>query len=160
MTNHDPLRGDLDEVWRNDQLLAGAIEPNQSHGGRRPQPASRPPLQIGPVSTRDETRRVVKHLLTLQRWELQPATRINITDRTKTPDLPAGACCPWCGGELVAYLYGDQPEPPEVVCTSPNNHDQAEPWRWEPHEWPRLGVSTGVREDARYGARPPGAVAP
>jgi hypothetical protein len=159
VTQADSFQDDLDELWRNDQLLAGKVEPAQGHGGRRPQPASRPPLQVGPVSVRDETRREVRHLIAMQRWELQPATRVNITTSTKTPELPNGARCPWCQGELVAWFYGDQPEPPEVVCSTPNQHTEGEPWRWEKDQWGRLGVSTGVRVDARYGARPPGVVA-
>ena len=157
MTNPDPFLDDLDEMGRFYQLLAASVDPTQGEGGRRPQPGSRPPLQVDPVSLMDEGRRFVRWWIHAARWNLKPARKINITDRT-------GARCPYCHelgykGELVAWIYGDDPEPPEVLCLD-DQHPAAQPKRWEKHEWPRLGVLTGVREDARYGARPPGAVAP
>jgi hypothetical protein len=145
----DHLRDDLDEVWRLHELLAAKVPPAQGEGGRRPQPSSRPPLQVDPVSLMDELRRYVGWWIHAARWNLKPARRINITDRT-------GARCPWCQGELIAWLYGDDPDPPEVLCIAPE-HPATEQKRWEKHEWPRLGVLTGVREDARYGPRLPGA---
>ena len=146
----DPLRDDLDEVWRLHQLLAGKVEPVQGEGGRRPRPASRPPLQVDPVSIMDELGRYIRWWIGHARWNLQPTKRIDITTRT-------GAVCPYCAGPLVAWLYGDNPEPPEVVCLNreADIHARAAPeggmpWRWEKAEWARLGVLTGVRADARF----------
>jgi len=98
----------------------------------------------------DEARRWASWWNHQARFTLQPTTRIEITDRTKSPQRPDGARCPWCGGELIAWLYGDNPEPPEVLCKTPDQHTQGEPARWERQEWARLGVLTGVRDDARF----------
>ena len=147
----DSLRVDLDEVWRLHELLAAKVEPSQGEGGhRRPQPSSRPPLQVLPVSHMNEGERFLRWWIAEGRFALQPTIRISITTRT-------GATCPYCAGELIAWLYGDNPEPPEVVCLNrqADTHARAapeggNPWRWEKHEWPRLGVLTGVRDDARF----------
>lgn len=151
----DPFLADLDELGRLYQLLAGKVEPGQGEGGRRPQPGSRPPLQIPPVSLMHEIRSTVSYYIAQARWTLQPVRRVNITDRTKTPDLPDGARCPWCGGELVAWFRDDSTEPAEVVCLDPQAHTPDEfghspPARWGKADWPRLGVLTGVREDRRF----------
>ena len=143
----NPLLTDLDELGRLYQLLAAKVEPGQGEGGRRPQPASRPPLQIPPVSLMDEIQRTISYLIGQARFTLLPVIRINITDRT-------GANCPYCAGELVAWLYGDNPEPPEVLCLG-TDHPAEEPKRWEKSQWARLGVLTGVREDRRFGPRLP-----
>lgn len=146
----DSFRADLDEVWRLHELLSAKVEPAQGEGGRRPQPSSRPPLQVDPVSHIDELRRYLHWWIGQARWSIQPTRRIDITTRT-------GATCPYCAGPLVAWLYGDNPEPPEVVCLNrqADTHARAapeggNPWRWERHEWARLGVLTGVRDDARF----------
>jgi hypothetical protein len=153
----DPLRADLDEVWRLHELLAAKVEPAQGEGGRRPQPASRPPLQIDPVSLMEELRRYLGWWLGQARWSLQPVKRIDITVRT-------GVTCPYCGvGKLVGWLRDDDPEEPgrfqpdEVVCLNreADQHARAAPeggapWRWTKDEWARLGVLTGVREDRRF----------
>ena len=156
----DPFLADLEELGRLYQLLAGKVEPSQGEGGRRPQPGSRPPLQIPPVSLMHEIRSTIGYYIAQARWTLQPLRRINITNSTKDPDtLPDGARCPWCGGELVAWFRDDSTEPAEVVCLTPQHHQPEEPSRWGKADWPRLGVLTGVREDARYGPRLPGAAA-
>jgi hypothetical protein len=146
----DPLRADLDEAWRQYQLLAAKVEPGQGEGGRRVQPSSRPPLQVDPVSHMDELRRYLAWWIGQARWSLQPTIRIDITNRT-------GARCPYCYGTLIAWLYGDNPEPPEVVCLNrlANTHARAapeggNPWRWEKQDWARLGVLTGMRDDERF----------
>jgi hypothetical protein len=107
----------------------------------------------------DEAERFLRYWNAQARFSLQPAIRVDITDRTKSPDHPDGARCPWCGGELQAWFYGDQPEPPEVLCKTPDQHGPDEPWRWEKDQWGRLGVSTGFREDHRYGPRLPNVAA-
>ena len=148
----DPFLDDLDELGRLYQLLSAKIEPGQSEGsGRRPQPGSRPPLQIPPVSLMDEAQRMVRYLIGQARFTLLPAIRIDITGRT-------GARCPYCQGDLIAWLYGDNPEPPEVLCRNPQADIHAKaapeggaPWRWEGEdEIRRFGVVAGLREDHRF----------
>jgi hypothetical protein len=154
----DPLQQDLDEVWRLHQLLAAKVEPSQGEGGRRTPPASRPPLQVDPVSLMEELRRYLGWWIAQARWNLQPVKRIDITART-------GVTCPYCAvGKLVGWLRGDDPEhpgrvqPDEVIClnrTADQHATEGAPWRWTKDEWARLGVLTGVREDRRFGARLP-----
>ena len=152
MTNPRTERylADLDELGRLYQLLAAKVPPAQGDSGRRPQPGSRPPLQVEPVSLMDEMERAASYQIAQARWNLQPVKRIDITTRT-------GARCPYCAGDLVAWLYGEDPEPPEVVCLQRDADIHARaapeggmPWRWEKRDWPRLGVLTGVRDDARF----------
>lgn len=149
MTDLDPFHRDLDELGRQYTLLAAKVPPGQGEGGRRPPPASRPPLQIDPVSLMAEVEQAVSYYLNQIRWLLQPIRRIDITKRT-------GAICPWCQGGLVAWLHEERAEPGEVVCLTPIRHQPTEPYRWTGEaEWRRLGVVAGVYVDARYGARPP-----
>src|SRR5215216_3227082 len=148
--SNDPFQRDLEELGRLYMLLAGKIEPSQGQGGgRRPQPASRPPLHIDPVSVMHEVEQSVAYHLTQIRWLLQPVHRIDITRRT-------GAICPWCQGGLVAWLHEERAEPAEVACTTPTHHEQGDPYRWTGElELRRLGVVMGVDTTPNGTARPP-----
>lgn len=147
----DPIRADLDQAYSNYTQLAARVEPAQGVGGRRPQPGSRPPLQIQMVSAMNELERFLGWFNDQARWLLNPVQRIELTKRE-------GIRCPaWlnslsreCGGELLAWLWPEQPSRSEIVCTNVN-HDEAEaPRRWPPSEWKRLGVRVGSHEDGRF----------
>jgi hypothetical protein len=150
----------LEEFLRKYRLVAGKIEPGQGEGGRRPQPASRPPLQIDPVSEMASAEQSLRYHITRFNQILHRVKRIDITDRT-------GYTCPHCEvGKLVGWVRDDDPQdldrtikPDEVVCLNWQADAHAQdgwPYRWGRDEWARLGVQTGAREDARYGARLPG----
>lgn len=144
----DPLEQDLKELWNLYQQLAGQIQPGQSQGGRRPQPASRPPLQIDPVSHMHELQRYLAWWINGARWRLHPVKRINLTDRENIT-------CPYCQGALVAWIPEASPDNAEVVCINPEHPHAEGPSHWTPREWPRLGVMLGTYEDGRYGPRLP-----
>lgn len=145
----DPFERDLEELGRLYQLLAAKVMPSQGEGGRRPQPASRPPLNTDAVSLKHEVEQWASYYVNQVRRFVTPTRRIDITKRT-------GAICPWCQGGLVAWLHEERAEPGEVVCLTPIRHQPQEPYRWTGEaEWRRLGVVAGVYEDARYGPRLP-----
>lgn len=149
----------LDRILRKYQLVAGKVEPGQGEGGRRPQPASRPPLQLDPVSEMHSFERSLDYHEAQFNRILHPIKRIDITDRT-------GITCPHCTtGKLVGWIRDDDPQdldrnlkPDEVVCLNweaDQHTTDGWPFRWTKDEWARLGVQTGARDDRRFGARLP-----
>lgn len=162
MTNApDPIEEKLDRLLRKYRLVAAKIEPAQGEGGRRLQPASRPPLQLDPVSEMHSFERSLDyHEIQFDRI-LHRTKRIAITDRT-------GYTCPYClHGKLVGWVRQDDPEdidrrfqPDEVICLNrdADEHEvEGHPWRWIKDEWRRLGVLAQAIEDQRYGPRLPNA---
>jgi hypothetical protein len=166
VTQPDPMEELLNRLLRKYRLVAGKVEPGQGEGaGRRPQPASRPPLQLDPVSEMHSFERSLDyHEVQFDRI-LHRTKRIDITDRT-------GYTCPHCEtGKLVGWVRDDDPEdldrtikPDEVVCLNwqaeahlQPPHGEGWPYRWGRDEWARLGVRVGARDDQRYGPRLPNA---
>jgi hypothetical protein len=161
----DPMEELLDEFLRLHRLVAGKIEPGQGEaGGRRPQPASRPPLQLDPVSEMASSEQSIRYHMNQYRRILHRVKRIDITTRT-------GYTCPHCTtGKLVGWVRDIDPEdhdrriqPDEVVCLNwqadehkPVPHGEGYPYRWTADEWRRLGFQARALDDQRYGARPPG----
>lgn len=136
---------DADEAVRLYQLLATQISPGQGEGGRRPQPTSRPPLQIDPVSLMGEFEQYFPSFIGRARWLLDPWKRIDITGRT-------GARCPYCQSSLVGWLRPKADQPGYITC-DPGHLETLGPNHWVEADWPRLGVMAGVHIDARYGPR-------
>lgn len=141
----DPLHRDLDQAERLYQLLAAKVPPGQGDGGRRPPPASRPPLSIDPVSLMAELEAFVGAWIGQARYALDPWQRIDLTART-------GAVCPYCGARLICWLRPQNEGASTIIC-DPGHIDTLGPGQWAAADWPRLGVMTGVHIDARYGAR-------
>jgi hypothetical protein len=141
----DPLARDQDEAYRLYQLLAAKVPPGQGESGRRPAPASRPPLSIDPVSLMAELEDYIEGWIYKARYVLDPWQRIDLTART-------GATCPYCGSRLICWLRPQNEGASQIVC-DPGHLDTLGPSHWAKADWPRLGVMTGVHIDARYGAQ-------
>lgn len=140
MTLHD----DLNLAASLYEQLAAKIPPERKAQGRRTPPASRPPLQVNPVSHMADLESFLGWWITTARWILNPVTKVELTRRE-------GVRCPHCGADLIAWLHTDS-DRSEIVCTNPDpQHDGTR--RWPPSEWPRLGVLAGVHIDGRYGPR-------
>jgi hypothetical protein len=136
------LEHDLGEAWRLYQLLAARVPPGRAQAGRRVPPASRPPLQVDPLSLMAELEADLAAWIGRARWLLDPWQRIDLTART-------GVRCPICGADLIAWIYPDNPAASEIRCTNPDpEHDGTR--RWPESEWKRLGVLAGVHEDGRF----------
>ena len=138
----DPLAADLDAAHRLYALLAAKVPPGQGEGGRRPPPASRPPLSIDPLSLMAELEQFVGAWIGQARYALDPWQRIDLTART-------GATCPYCGSRLVCWLRPQNEGASQIVC-DPGHLDSLGPSHWAKADWPRLGVMTGVHVDARF----------
>jgi hypothetical protein len=148
----DPLQRDLDEAWAKYQLLAAKVPPGQGEGGRRPPPASRPPLSIDPVSLMAELEQFIGAWIGQARYALDPWQRIDLTARTK-------AVCPYCTGTLICWLRPQNEGASYITCVT-GHVDSLGPTHWVRADWPRLGVMTGIHIDAptpagsgRWGAR-------
>jgi hypothetical protein len=142
----DPLARDLERAASLYAQLAARIAPSQQTGvGRRTPAASRPPINVDMASAMAELRTYLDRWTHYAAYLLNPVTRVEVTDRT-------GACCPYCGAKLVAWLRPEHPERAEIVCCNLTPHYDP-PGRWLTDEWPRLGVLAGVHVDARFGPR-------
>lgn len=147
----------LDRILRKYRLVAGKIQPSQAEGGgRRPQPASRPPLQLDPVSEMRSFEQSLNYHEVQFDHILYPIKRIDITDRM-------GATCPYCTtGKLVGWIRNldldDHDDPrklqvDEVICLNPMADEHAKdgyPFRWTSDEWRRLGVHVQAIDDRRF----------
>ena len=143
----DPLQRNLDAFHSLYLLLAARVPPAQAAGGRRPAPASRPPLQVDMVSHMAAGEAYLDWWIKYARWLLDPMAKIDLTTRT-------GARCPYDGGDLVAYLRPSaDPDDGEIVCCNLDHDEMVGPRRWRKADWPRLGVLAGVHVDARFGPR-------
>ena len=142
----DPLKTDLDEAHRLYELIAAKVAPQQTGAGLRTPAASRPPLNVDMVSHMHELQRHLAWWIAGARWLLDPVGKVDLTARE-------GVRCPYCQGNLVAYLRTADPDAAEIVCTNLEHPDMDGPRRWAYADWPRLGVLTGARDDARYGPR-------
>lgn len=140
---HDPLRQELEAAWANYQLLAARVPPGQGQGGRRPQPASRPPLQVQIVSHMHEFERLLTWFNNQARYLLSPVEKVELTTRLAVR-------CPYCGGNLVAWVWKENPDRSEIVCGGLDHQWEDGPNRWPPSEWKRLGVLLGTHEDGRF----------
>jgi len=136
-------QADTNEAIRLYQLLAAQIHPSQGEGSRRPSPASRPPLQIDPVSLMAEYEQYQAGFIGRARWLLDPWRRIDVTDRT-------GARCPYCTGKLTCWMRPHNDQPAYITC-DPGHIDTLGPNHWIEADWPRLGVMAGVHIDVTGG---------
>lgn len=142
----DPLARDLEVAHSLYVQLAARVAPSQQTGvGLRTPAASRPPLNVDMVSHMAALEQALGWWISTARWLLDPVGKVDLTARE-------GVRCPYCAGDLVAYLRVADPDAAEVVCTS-LEHPAHEPRRWAKADWPRLGVLAGVHADARYGPR-------
>jgi len=144
----DPLQRDLDEAWRQYQLLAAKVPPGQGEGGRRPPPASRPPLSIDPLSLMAELEQFVGAWIGQARYALDPWQRIDLTART-------GATCPYCEGRLICWLRPQNEGASYILC-DPGHIDTLGPGQWPKADWAWLGRMIGAPiEPPTGGAKPP-----
>lgn len=142
----DPLTELLNQAWSLHQQLAARLPPEQAAGGRRPQPGSRPPLQVQMVSHMADLEQYINWWIAGARWRLNPTSRVDLTART-------GVRCPTCGADLIAWLRPEDPAASEIVCTGLDHEEDQAPRRWPESEWKRLGVLAGVHDDGRFGPR-------
>ena len=144
----DPLRRDLDQAERLYALLAAKVPPGQGDGGRRPPPASRPPLSIDPVSLMAELETFIGAWIGQARYALDPWQRIDLTARTQ-------AVCPYCGGRLICWLR-PQNEGASYINCDPGHIDTLGPSQWPKADWAWLGRMIGMDIEPPTGnARPP-----
>lgn len=140
----DPIREDLDRFLSNYTQLAARVQPAQGIGSRRPQPSSRPPLEIRMVSHMEEGERLLAWWNHQACWLLDPHQRVELTKRLSIH-------CPHCDGELVAYLWPERPDRSEIICQNLTHAEvTTAPSHWPPSEWKRLGVLLGTHEDGRF----------
>jgi DNA-directed RNA polymerase subunit RPC12/RpoP len=143
----DPLQTDLNTAHSLYTQLAARIAPTQQTGvGRRTPAASRPPLDTRIVSLMAELESALRWWIGQARWLLDPAGKIDLTAREAVR-------CPYCNGNLIAYLRPADPDTAEVVCTNLDHDPMTGPSRWAKADWPWLGIQAGVHTDGRYGAR-------
>jgi hypothetical protein len=141
----DPMQRDLATTYSLYVQLGARVYPAQGVGGRRPAPASRPPVNVQMVSAMAELADYIGKWNSYVRYLLNPVTKIELTARE-------GVRCPYCGADLVAWLRPGNEDRSEIVCTNLTPHYDP-PGRWTPADWPRLGVLAGVHDDARFGPR-------
>ena len=145
----DPFKRDQDEAYRLYQLLAAQIPRGQGqHNGRRPPPASRPPLAIDPLSLMAELEQFQGAWIGQARYALDPWQRIDLTART-------GATCPYCEGRLICWLR-PQNEGASYITCDPGHVDTLGPSHWAKADWAWLGRMIGAPIEPPTGnARPP-----
>jgi DNA-directed RNA polymerase subunit RPC12/RpoP len=142
-----PLQHDTVTAISLHTQLAARVAPTQQTGtGRRTPAASRPPLNVDMVSHMHTLEQFLPWWNATARWLLDPTPRIDLTAREAVR-------CPYCNGNLIAYLRPADPDTAEVVCCNLDHNPMDGPSRWGWRDWPRLGVLAGVHTDGRYGPR-------